>query len=337
MNFLRNLFGKKPAEPAADTSEAPEAPTASVAAPEASADPANDPNLIRVFDAYGRELFITRDEWRKSILPDNLRKDWHNPDALYQAVLMALRDGFHADVLDAARHLYAIDPVAERATCLYGITLQLNRRLAEAEKVFRDHIDRHGESGVILTNLAKVLFEKGDPAEGEKSLRRGLELDPNQDNALPWYAALLNERGGESAMDAGLREIAALPASWRAQMYLAKSALAAGRFDEVRALYAEALARAGTPAPADLLMSISGDLGNAGQLAELLALVEPRFEASVHGLMVGNNLIKAHLDLGHASQAGVLLRRLIAQNRPDWREHLAFWDKEITAARSRAR
>ena len=100
---------------------------------------------------------------------------------------------------------------------------------------------------------------------------------------------------------------------------------------------AEALARAGTPAPADLLMSISGDLGNAGQLAELLALVEPRFEASVHGLMVGNNLITAHLDLGQASQAGVILRRLIAQNRPDWREHLAFWDKEITAARSRAR
>ena len=50
-------------------------------------------------------------------------------------------------------------------------------------------------------------------------------------------------------------------------------------------------------------MQISGDLGNAAHLPELLQLVEPHFVAEVHGLPVGNNLIKAHLDLGQLDAA----------------------------------
>lgn len=325
INFFKNLFGQKPAD-SAGVSAKPLAKTP-------SADPAKDPNLIKVFDAYGRELFITRDEWRKNILPDNLRKSWDNPDSLYQGIVMALQDGFDADVIEASRRLLAIDTDAVRGACLFGVVLQRNKRLDEAEKVFRDHIAKHGESGIILTNLAKVFSDRKNDSEAEKILRHGLDLDPNQDNALPWYAAIHNERGCEPAMTAALRDIARHPKSWRPQMYLAKPAITAGRLDEARALYAEALDRAGSPTPADLLMTISGDLGNAGKLTELLEIVEPRFDINAHGLMVGNNLIKANLDLGRFDRASELLKRLVSLNRPDWREHLTFWDTTIATAR----
>src|SRR6185503_5239366 len=78
---------------------------------------------------------------------------------------------------------------------------------------------------------------------------------------------------------------------------------------------------------------ISGDLGNAGHLPEILQLVEPCFDAPVHGVQVGNNLIKAHLDLGQLDAARRILNQLYALNRPDWKENLSYWDTQIAKTR----
>ena len=36
--------------------------------------------MIRIFDAYGREMFITKQAWRDSVLLDHLKKVWHDPE-----------------------------------------------------------------------------------------------------------------------------------------------------------------------------------------------------------------------------------------------------------------
>jgi hypothetical protein len=78
---------------------------------------------------------------------------------------------------------------------------------------------------------------------------------------------------------------------------------------------------------------MSGDLGNAVHLPELLQLTEPHFIANIHGLMVGNNLIKAHVDLRQFDAARRILDQLYAQNRGDWKQRLSYWDTEIAKAR----
>src|SRR5262249_7566733 len=98
-------------------------------------------------------------------------------------------------------------------------------------------------------------------------------------------------------------------------------------------LYREALSRAGKPVPAPLLLQMSGDLGSAGHLPEILQLVEPHFVPAEHGLMVANNLVKANLDLGRHDVARRIVDQLYAFKRPDWRQNLAFWDAEIAKAR----
>ncbi len=80
-------------------------------------------------------------------------------------------------------------------------------------------------------------------------------------------------------------------------------------------------------------MQMSGDLGGAGQLDDLLALTAPEFVAEVHGLPVGNNLIKAFVDTGDLDRAASVREALQALNRPDFQEGLAFWDAEITRRR----
>ena len=288
--------------------------------------------MIRVFDKFGRELFISREEWRKSILPGSIQAGWNNPDQLYGLILGALNDGFRTDVLDATRQLYNIDTNKLRGACVWGIVLMEEGQLDEAEKVFRNYISKHGEAGIILTNLAKVYSKRRNDTQAEQILWHALELDPNQDNGLAWYEVIHRERGGEKAGLASMRRVAELPDSWRAQLWLARAALQTKDLKAALALYRESLDRAPHPPPPDLLLQISGDLGNAGHLPKILQLVLPCFDPGTHGLQVGNNLIKAHLTLGQVADARRIVDQLYALKRPDWKEHLRFWDTEISKA-----
>lgn len=330
MNFFKKLFGGSQPSEKPEPEKERRAPLAKPPPPE---DPAQDPNMIRVFDKYGRELFITKDEWRKNVLPGSIQAQWNNPDPLYGVILSALNDGLRADVVDAARQLYKIDTDALRGACVWGIVLMEEDRLDEAEKVFRGFISKHGEAGVILTNLAKVYSKRKDDTQAERILWHALEVDPNQDNGFGWYELIHRERGGEEAGLSAMRRVAALPGSWRAQLWIARAALKSRDLEPVLALYRECLSRAPRPAPGDILMQISGDLGNAGHLPEILQLVEPHFDPATHGIQVGNNLIKAHLDLGQSDEARRILDQLYAVKRPDWKENLSYWDTELAKGR----
>ena len=115
MSLFKKLFGKeKPGPPkVAVTSPTP--------VPPAPVDPSKDPNMIRVFDSYGRELFITRQQWRDNVLLGNLKDAWNEPDKLYQLIVSALNDGFHSDVIGASEQLYEIDPFRRSASVLFAL------------------------------------------------------------------------------------------------------------------------------------------------------------------------------------------------------------------------
>jgi len=289
--------------------------------------------MIRVFDGYGRELYITREQWRTQVLIPQLEKSREQPDTLYQTILQSLHAGFLDDIVEATEHLAQIDPIPERGATLLSIVYLKKQRLDEAERVLREFIARHGETGIILTNLAKIHAARQDDAQTHTTLWRARELDPNQDNALAWFESLEREKNSPAARLAALRRIATLPGSWRARLWLAKEALDRRPLAEALSVYRDALAMAGSPAPADLLTQMSGDLGNAAHLPELLALTEPHFRADLHGIQVGNNLLKANLDLARFETVRQLLDQLYAQKRPDWKPTLDYWESELAKAR----
>lgn len=326
MSIFKKLFGAK--------SGVPKPVETGVQASGAPADPSKDPNMIRVHDAYGRELFITKQAWRDSVLLGHIKKVWNDPDALYSTIVQSLKDGFGADMIKPAERLAEIDRDAERGTVVLAIVYREQKRLSDSEKILRRHIERHGESGIVLTNLAKVQADRGEHAQVLETLWRGLQLDPNQENGMGWYEVIHREKAGPAAGIEVLRRIAALPGAWRARLWLARDALARRDLAMALGFYEEALNLSPNPKPTDMLQQISGDLGNQGHLVQILSLVEPHFDPSTHGVAVGNNLIKAHLDLGQLDAARHLLDRLFSFKRPDWQETLAFWDTEIAKART---
>src|SRR2546427_567456 len=113
MSLLKKLFGGSP-QP-----KQPELPQPSLTKLPSPKDPAQEPNMIRVYDAYGRELFITKEEWRKNVLPGSIQSNWNKPDELYGIIVGSLNDGFRSDVVSAAEQLYRIDPQHVRGACVW--------------------------------------------------------------------------------------------------------------------------------------------------------------------------------------------------------------------------
>ena len=293
----------------------------------------NDPNFVRVYDQYGQEVFLTRQQWQEEILPASLQANWEAPDELYTILVNAMNDGLFAEVEPAAARLYAIDTNPVRGTCVYAIVLLQLGRIDQAEQVLNNYLAQFGEDGAVLTNLAKVYAARNEPQRAETTLWRSIELDPNIENGLGWYLATEFERGGEDARMRAMERVATLPNSWRVRLWLAKVAMTNQDLPRALTLYREGLASFTGPVPTEFLYPMSGDLGLSGYLRELIDMTEPLFVPELHGLMVGNNLIKAHVDLGEFAPAAAIVNQLFALKRPDWRETLGFWENTITRLR----
>jgi len=93
--------------------------------------------LITVYDAYGREVKIARNEWRDKVFLPNLQRKWNEASELYNLIVSGLNDGLAADLLPAAERLLEIDAVPERSHTILSIVLMKNDQLDTAESMLR--------------------------------------------------------------------------------------------------------------------------------------------------------------------------------------------------------
>lgn len=293
---------------------------AAPAAPVSQAQPAGEPRLVSVVDAYGRTFQVPLDQWRESVLKPNLASKWDSPDELYSLILSALGDDLAADVDQASARLLAIDPTPERAAVIRAIVQMKLERPDEAGTTLREAIAKVGESGILLTNLAKVIDMQGDHAGAMATLDRALELDPNQDNGLGWRVAALNEEQGEAAASAYLRNLAARPDSWYPQLLLGQGAIRAGQREDGLAWFDQALARA--PHGSGLMLTVTGELGQQGLLNDAVQRVAPLYDERRDDIRIGYNLLQAYLELGDGATGRALLDRLFALGQPAYAQVL---------------
>jgi len=86
------------------------------------------------------------------------------------------------------------------------------------------------------------------------------------------------------------------------------------------AIYEDVLAGAGDRA--DVLVTISGDLGTTGHIPQIIEIVAPRYDATRHGPATGINLLQAYLAVRNADAAQHILDILFALRRPELEERL---------------
>lgn len=295
-------------------------PTASSQATSIASVPEVQEEVITVYDAFGREMKITRSEWRDKVFLPNLQQKWNEAGDLYNLIVSGLNDGFAADLLPASERLLDIDDIPERSHTIRGIVLMKNGLLDAAEDALREGMNKAGETGTLLTNLAKVFAERGDQARADETLWQAVQADPNQDNGLLWWVAIQRERGGETGYLHALRTAAALPGSWRAKLWLARHYLEHNEVESARELYAEVLT--GSLYDGSALMMISGDLGNNGQIPLILELVGPAYDEHKHDPMTGLNLLRACQELGKVDEGEALLARMYGLGLVHIKQHI---------------
>lgn len=293
-----------------------------------------DGDLIKVYDAYGREVKITRSEWRDKVFLPNLQKKWNQADDLYGLIVSGLNDGLAPHLQPAAERLLQIDEIPERSHAILGIVLMKNGRLDAAEATLRAGIAKAGKTGTLLTNLAKVFSERGDQAQADETLWQALQADPNLDNGLLWWASIERERRGEAGYLQALRTVAALPGSWRAQLWLARHHLEHKEVEAALALYRGVLAS--SLYDGSSLMMMSGDLGNNGQIPLILELVGPAYDEHNHDPMAGLNLLRACQELGRVDEGEALLGRMYALGLAPIKQHLDQFAQAFQEMRKRA-
>lgn len=86
------------------------------------------------------------------------------------------------------------------------------------------------------------------------------------------------------------------------------------------AIYEEVMAAAGDRA--DVLVTVSGDLGVRGHMVPIIELVAPRYDAHRHGPATGLNLLQAYLAARQPEAAQHLLDILFSLQRPEIEERL---------------
>jgi tetratricopeptide (TPR) repeat protein len=287
-------------------------------------------DFVTAWDERGRELKIRRRDWVTSVLQPRIEEAWNDAEALSSTIVQALRDDLVEQVAAAAERLVAIDARSERALVLVAIVRMETGDLDGAEQALKTSIEEHEETGVVLTNLAKVMDRRGQKEQSHATLRRALERDPNQESGLLWWAALAQEAAGNPQYVAALEEIARLPGAWRPQLWLAREALKRGDRAAAVELYDQVLSVAADEA--DVLIMVTGDLGKSGDLEDLVRLAAPRYQPERHGPPAGMNLIQAWRQLGRVEEARTMVRKLQAMGWAPLAGRLAQLDGELAAA-----
>ncbi|MBO0810497.1 MAG: hypothetical protein J2P23_00460 [Microlunatus sp.] len=288
---------------------------------------------IQVFDAYGRQYTIDAEVWRTQVLPDALRQHWYSPDELAGDITMALRDGYAADVVAAAERLGDLEPPGtERSAVLLAGCLIAVGDLARADAVLRDLLAVRN-SAPAWTNLAKIASASGRTDAVVDSLERALEADPNDDDALMWLGTIRREEAGEAGWRDVLDTTARRDGAWRPQLWLGRAALEDGDKHDAIAWYRQAMDRA-PDQPAALRM-VSGDLGKAGLLDDLLASCLPRWRPEVHGVDAGRNLLEGALRAERIPEAEDILHRLHLLQLPNLVTELRPYEDRLDHLRSR--
>ena len=113
----------------------------------------------------------------------------------------------------------------------------------------------------------------------------------------------------------------------RPRLVAAREKLEAKDLPGALAIYEEVLATAGDRA--DVLVTISADLGMNGHLQEIVELVAPRYDAERHGSATGLNVLQAYLALRNVDAAQHVLDILFGLNRPELEDRLHGFSNAI--------
>ncbi|MBL8729203.1 MAG: hypothetical protein JNM25_12270 [Planctomycetes bacterium] len=301
--------GDAPAPPAvAGSGPAPAPPAPKPPAAAATPPAAAGPEFLETTDAFGRRVKLSRADYRTRVLPELLEAHGNDADRLSAVIVQGLRDGFAAELVAAANRLVIVDKDLDRALSVLGVVQRDAGDLDAAEFTMQELLQKRPQSANARVGLAMLAEKRGDTAGCEAKLWEALQLDCNHADAVHCYLQMRHRAVGDQGYRPELDKVAALPGSWRAQLWRARLDLQQGRETEAGDTYRDVIARAGDET--DALVMASSDLVQGRHHALVDELIVPRFQPGRHHPNVGLALLHHFLATERHVPGAELLHQL---------------------------
>lgn len=250
---------------------------------------ATPPQFLEGRDAFGRPVRIDREQYRKQVLPDLLKAHGSDAERLAAVLVQAVRDGFAADVVAAANRLTVVDKDLDRALSVLALVQREAGEPESAEATLKELLQRRPASVPARVGLAMLADRRGDAAKAEALLWEALQQDCNHPDAVHGFLQVRHQAVGDAGYEAEIAKVAALPGSWRAQLWLARWLLTRDDAARAASVYREVLGR--DEVQGDALVMAASDLVHGRHHALVAELVVPRFRPGRHHPHIGVALL----------------------------------------------
>jgi len=287
----------KPATPAAAPAPAAAAPGKPEPAP-----------FVEATDSFGRRVRLSRDEYKKNVLPELIKAHGSDPERLTAVIMQALRDGLAGEMIAAANRLTVIDKDPERCLSVLAVVQRDAGELDAAEFTLKELLQKRPKSPSARVGLAMLADQRGDGPRCEELLWDALQQDSNHADAVHGWLQVRHRIVGDAGYRAEVEKLTALPGTWRPQLWLARLSLQQGQPDAAAAMYRAVFAR--SPVESDALVMAGGDLAQHNHHDLIAELIVPRFQPGRHHPHAGVALLHHFLHTQQHDQGAALLHQM---------------------------
>lgn len=250
-------------------------------------------DFVTFTNEFGHSIEMSREDYQKKVIPHNLDMYWDEKEKLRDFAMELVKDQFHEQAAVAADRLLELYGPIESALIFRAVVHMQAKEFDRAKSILTDCLERFPSSGTACTNLAKIYAYEGDEAKAFETLNTGLHKDPNQENGLNMYVESFLHSGKKEELRAQLEALSGKEGAWRPQLHLARLALTEENL--LKAMHWYTLAIEGSKDRFEVVMTVTGELGQAGYVYQLIQICEkfwtPEFPLPYAGFNYANALL----------------------------------------------
>lgn len=275
-------------------------------------------DYIEFTNEYGHRIQMSREDYLKKVVPYNLEQYWNDREKLRQFAMELVVNKFTEQAAKAADRLLELYGPIESAIIFRAVIHMQARQFDKAKAMLQECLERFPASGTACVNLAKIYAFEGDAAKAFATLEEGLTRDPNSESGLEMLIDAYMTAKRQEELVARLEQLAGQEGAWRPQYLLGKHYLQEGHLLKAVQWYKEAIERA--PEKEAVIISVTGELGQAGYVYQLIQIAEaywrPEFTYPYSGINYANALIVTDQKEKAAEVLQAMLPHVAEQYRP---------------------
>ncbi len=245
--------------------------------------------IIKIYDEYGEEVFLKREEWIKKLLKPAIEDNINDIESLSEIILDAYKNDVFEEINDTVHSFYDVDRNEERATNILGVFYANTGKEKKAKDLYKKFINSNKTSEIIYYNLG-IIYEKEEKAqEAYKLFLKSLEINPNFQNSLIKALKYAKSKSDEEYYKI-LYRLSTMKNSWRAKLLKANYEIKLGNIKVAESDIDIALKE--SKFIPDAFIAALAILGNSKMYKKISTDILPKFNPKIHGPNATLNVLK---------------------------------------------